>query len=80
MSDENKQIARRMLDELFEQGNLAATDELLHPEFVNHEAPAGAPQGPDGLKETVTWLRGLWGPMQFDIEDEIAEGDRLSRG
>jgi len=77
MSDENKQIARRMLDEIFEQGNLAASDELLHPEFVNHEAPEGAPQGPDGLEETVTWLRGLWGPMHFDIEDEIAEGDKV---
>jgi hypothetical protein len=29
------------------------------------------------MKETVTWLRELWGPMRFDIEDEIAEGDKV---
>ncbi len=25
----------------------------------------------------MTWLRGLWGPMRADIEDEIVEGDKV---
>jgi ketosteroid isomerase-like protein len=75
MSDQNKQTTRRVLEELFEKGNMDATDELVHPDFVNHEAPPNNQQGPEGLKETVEWLRGLWGPMRFEIEDEIAEGD-----
>jgi predicted ester cyclase len=77
MSDQNKQTTRRLLDEVFEKGNLEAADKLVHPEFVNHEAPPGNPQGPEGLKETVAWLRDLWGPMRFEIEDEIAEGDKV---
>jgi predicted ester cyclase len=77
MSDENKQIARRVLKELFDNGNLEAADELIHPEFVNHEAPPDNRQGPEGLKETVAWLRGLWGPMHADIDDEICEGDKV---
>jgi predicted ester cyclase len=77
MSDANKRIARRLLEELFERGDLAAADELVHPDFVNHEAPPDNPQGPDGLKETVTWLRGLWGPMRAEIEDEIAADDKV---
>ena len=77
MSDANKRIARRLLEELFEHGNLAAADELVHPDFVNHEAPPDNPQGPEGLKETVTWLRGLWGPMRAEIEDEIVEDDKV---
>lgn len=77
MSDANKRIARRLLEELFERGNLAAADELVHPDFVNHEAPPENPQGPAGLKETVTWLRELWGPMRAEIEDEIAEDDKV---
>jgi predicted ester cyclase len=75
---ENKQIALRVLEELFEKGNLDAADELIHPDFVNHEAPPDNPQGPEGLKETVSWLRGLWGPMHADIEDVICEGDRVA--
>ena len=77
MSEENKRIARQVLEQLFEKGDLEAADELIHPDFVNHEAPPGNPQGPEGLKETITWLRGLWGPMHFDIEDEISEADRV---
>src|SRR5919197_4806861 len=77
MSDENKRTTKRLLDELFERGNMDAAEELVHPDFVNHEAPPGSPQGPEGLRETITWLRGLWGPMRFEVEDEIAEGDRV---
>ena len=77
MSDENKRIARAVLEELFEKGNLDAADELIHPDFVNHEAPPGNPQGPAGLRETVAWLRGLWGPMHADVKDEIVEGDKV---
>ena len=77
VAEGNKEIARRVLEELFEQGNLAAADELIHPDFINHEAPPDNPQGPEGLKETVSWLRGLWGPMRAEIEDEICEGDEV---
>ena len=75
-SRENKRLARRVLEELFERGNLDPVDELIHPELVNHEAPPDNAQGPEGLKETVS-LRGLWGPMHADIEDELCEGDKV---
>jgi predicted ester cyclase len=78
MSNQNKRTTRRLLEELFGQGDLEAADELVHPQFVNHEAPPSNPQGPEGLKETVAWLRELWGPMRFEIEDEIAEGDKVA--
>jgi predicted ester cyclase len=77
MSEEKKRIARQVLEQLFEKGNLEAAEGLIHPDFVNHEAPPDNPQGPEGLKETVSWLRGLWGPMRAEIEDEICEGDKV---
>jgi predicted ester cyclase len=77
MSDQNKQTTRRLLEEVFDKGNFEAMEELVHPEFVNHEAPPNNPQGRDGLRETVSWLRELWGPMRFEIEDEICEGDKV---
>ena len=77
MSDQNKRLTRRVLEEMFERGHLDVADELVHTDFVNHEAPASNPQGPQGLKETVGWLRSLWGPMRFDVEDEIGEGDKV---
>jgi predicted ester cyclase len=76
-AEQNKRITRRVLEELFGEGNFAAMDELIHPHFVNHEAPPSNPQGPEGLRETIEWLRSLWGPMRFEILDEIAEGDKV---
>jgi nicotinamidase-related amidase len=43
-SDGNRQLARQVLEELFEKGHLDATDELIHPDFVNHEAPRTTPR------------------------------------
>jgi predicted ester cyclase len=72
----NKQVTRRLL-KVFEHGRLDEIDALVHPDFINHEAPPGSPQGPEGLKQTIDWLRGLWGPMRAEIQDEISEGDKI---
>jgi predicted ester cyclase len=77
MAEQNQLVCQQVLDELFDKGNLDAADELIHPDFVNHEAPPDNPQGPEGLKETVTWLRGLWGPMRMDVQDWISEDDKV---
>jgi hypothetical protein len=45
VSEQNKQVVRRVLDELFDKGDLDATDQLIHPDFVNHEAPPDNPHG-----------------------------------
>jgi predicted ester cyclase len=73
---ENKHVTRKLLA-VFEHGRLEAIDELVDPDFVNHEAPPGSPQGPEGLKQTISWLRSLWGSMRAEIEDEICEGDKV---
>ena len=47
MSDaENKANFRRTYEEMFNQRNLAIADELIAPEFINHEAPPGKNRGP----------------------------------
>lgn len=73
---DNKQVTRQLLA-VFEHGRLEEIDQLVDPEFVNHEAPPGSPQGPEGLKQTISWLRGLWGPMRAQIEDQITEDDKV---
>jgi predicted ester cyclase len=73
---QNTQVTRQLL-EVFDHGRLDAIDELVHPEFINHEAPPASPQGPEGLKQTISWLRGLWGPMRAEIQDEISEDDKV---
>jgi predicted ester cyclase len=76
-AEENKRLAQRLLDEVFDAGDFDAIGELVHADFVNHEAPPDNPQGPEGLRETVEWLRDLWGPMRAEVQDWICEDDKV---
>jgi hypothetical protein len=38
MSEQNKRLVRRALEEVFAGGNLASVDDIFHRDFVNHEA------------------------------------------
>ena len=75
--EQNKRLVTRALNEVFGGGNLAVVDEIFHPDFINHEAGPRTPAGPEGLKMTVAWLRAAFNDVHYDIEDLIAEGDRV---
>jgi len=77
MLEENKRVAQRALDEVFAAGNLAALDEIFHPDFINHEAGPDTPPGREGLKVTVQWMRSSFGDLSYEVEDAIAEDDRV---
>lgn len=77
MSAENKAIARRVIEECFNQGNLALADELYTANYVNHNAPPGFPQGPEGFKQEAGMYRNAFPDIQITIEEQIAEGDRV---
>lgn len=77
MSELNKRLVRRALDDVFAQGNLDAVDEIFHPDFVNYEAGPRTPPGPGGLKMTVAWLRSSSSDLRYDIKDEVVEGDKV---
>src|SRR6266511_4304264 len=57
-TDGIKATARRTLEEIFPNGDVAAPAEVVHPDVVNHEAPPGAPQGLDGMTQTTLRLKG----------------------
>jgi predicted ester cyclase len=78
MTEDGKRLVRRALAEIYEQGNLEVADELFHPEFVNHEpAHPDLPTGPESVKATARGLLDTFGDLRFDVEDEIAEGDKV---
>lgn len=76
MSAETKAIARRLLEEAFNGGNLATVDELVDPGFVNHD-PASAEQahGIEGAKASIGGYRAAFPDLRIAIERQIAEGD-----
>jgi steroid delta-isomerase-like uncharacterized protein len=76
-SEDNKALVRRFYEEI-DRGNLAAMDELVAEDYVNHSPPPfpGLAPGREGLKRM---FQIFWDatPGTHEIEDQIAEGDKV---
>ncbi|GAG28059.1 unnamed protein product, partial [marine sediment metagenome] len=51
MSEENKAIVKRIVQEIWNGGNLDLADELIAPDYVDNVSGTGSQVGPNGLKE-----------------------------
>ena len=78
MSEENKTLVRRFVDEVQSAGNIDLIDELCSPEFVNHSAPPGMPADCEGIKIVTAMFRQAFPDSYFTVEDMIAEGDKVA--
>jgi steroid delta-isomerase-like uncharacterized protein len=77
-AEQNKHSVQRAFDGLFSRGELALADELVSADFLNHEAPPGAPRGPAGLRLLVTMLRTAFPDIHYKVEELLAEGDLVA--
>jgi len=79
MSEENKALARRVSEELYNsRGNPDATDEIYAPDFVAHDPNSPEEiRGPEGVKQLASAFRSAFPDMQSTVEDQIAEGDKV---
>ncbi|MGA2907345.1 MAG: ester cyclase [Terracidiphilus sp.] len=74
--EQNKAIARRVFEEIFNQGKFQVADEIYAPDFVNHGLHANADLQVDQAavhfeKQACPDLKITYGPM-------VAEGDLVS--
>ena len=78
-TDTNKAVSRRFLMEIFGQGKLAVADEIIALDHVNSGPGAlpGLPPGPEGSKQLVMVYRNAFPDVQFTIDEQIAEGDKV---
>ena len=76
MSEEqNKEIFRRLIEEGFNKGNLAALDELFARNFVEHQ-DGFVPPNVEGVKGAIVSLRTPFPDLKLTIEEIIASGDK----
>ena len=73
-TEANKNLSRRWHEQVFNQRNVAAIDQFLHPNYVNHSANI---HGLAAAKELFTNLIESAPDLQVQIEDLIAEGDKV---
>lgn len=79
MSERNKEIVRRFNQDVIVAGDRAAFEALVAPGFINHSAPQAAPNDRESLWNTFqNLLRPAFSLLQVQIEDQVAERDRVT--
>ena len=79
MSDHNMKIVKRLLEEVWTQGNLSLLPELMAEDVVAYPMPQlGAVNGREGYKQFIAVYKGVFHDMDFHIEDQFGSGDKVA--
>ena len=75
MSQTAEALVRRLIEEGFNEGDLGVADELISPDFVEHQqfGPDHA-GGAEGVKAVIASLRRAFSDFHLAIEDVAVEG------
>jgi len=73
---DNIATARRVLEEVFGQGDVDLIDELCTEDFVGHDPVAGDTDR-DAFKQVVSGYREAFPDLEFEILDVFAAGDKV---
>jgi predicted ester cyclase len=76
--EKNKALVRRYFEEAWGKGNVAAVDEFMAADYVEHPIPSGLPPGTEGLKQMTTTYRTTFPNLKATLDDIFAEGDRVA--
>jgi steroid delta-isomerase-like uncharacterized protein len=75
---ENKALVRRFVEEVFENLDVDAVDELVADDFVSHTWPSPTGDGKADLKAATERIASALSDIDFEIDDIIAEGDQAA--
>ena len=76
--EQNKALLRRLPEEVWSKGDMAAADAILSADFVNHNPAFGHAPTRHGYKETVLQFRQAFPDLIMAVEFVLAEGDRAT--
>ena len=78
MSETNKALVRRAVEDVWNGGDFAAVDALVTRDVLIHaSSPGNDIHGPEGIRQFYGALREAFPDIHFTIEDQVAEGDRV---
>jgi len=72
--NEHKAIVRRFFEEVWNQQKLEVIDEVFAPTVLLN----GQPVARDAIKQLVIGRRAAFPDIQVTVEDQVAEGDKVS--
>ncbi len=77
-TEDNKAMARRFIEEGWNQGNVAVFDELCTPDWIYHDPAQPQIHTLEDYKQVVTEGRRVYPDIHLTIEDMIVEGDQVA--
>ena len=77
MSEANKAVVRRFVEEIVNRWNPGLLPELVAADHVDHW-PDGDLYGPEGVRIDVAEWRSGFPDLRLAVEDQVAEGDRVA--
>ena len=78
MSDENKAIVQRFVDEFWNKGDLTTAEEFLAADYFRHDpATPDVGRGPEGEKQPAAMYRAAFPDLHLTVEDMLVEGDKV---
>ena len=76
--EENKELVRRIYDELWNERKLEVAEELIAQDAVNYDTGLlPQPFGPEEMKGTVRMVTAGFPDNRHEVEEMIAEGDKV---
>src|SRR5262245_15438027 len=74
----NKALVRRYIEEVLSANRMEKLDEMLGPDFADSTpGTPGAETGPDVIRAAQGRIRALFPTVQYQIDDLVAEGDKV---
>jgi steroid delta-isomerase-like uncharacterized protein len=77
MSEQHKQLARRFVA-AFAAGDVAALEEIVAEDVLDHNPAPGQAAGRRGLLDAVAFYRAGFPDLAITVEREVAEGDLVA--
>src|SRR5919202_2974830 len=76
--EKNKAFVREFFEEAWGRGNIAAVDELMAADYLEHPRPSTLPPGAEGLKQLIAAYRAAFPDLKMTLDDILAEGEMVA--
>jgi ketosteroid isomerase-like protein len=74
---ENKAVALRFNEDVWGRGDEAALEELLAPDFVEHDPLPGQYPDREGHRQILAAFRSAFPGLHVTTEDVVAKGEKV---
>ena len=78
MYEQNKEIVRRVYQDIFDANNPAAIDALFAPDVIVHDPITGDSQGIEAYRQLAAFFLSAFPQENTDLQIFVAEGDYVT--